>query len=148
MEWRDTEYTGYSVSNAGDVKGPKGYILKPQMRNGYHYINIRVGEEQKHIRIHRLVAIAFIPNPENKETVNHKDWNTINNSVGNLEWASREEQVIHRRAYGVTGFKNIDRIPGGYWRVKIRRQGHYIFTKTYATPEEAIIARDNFLNTV
>lgn len=54
------------------------------------------------IYVHRLVAEAFIPNPDNKETVNHKDGNPLNNCVDNLEWASYSEQMYHAYKTGLT----------------------------------------------
>lgn len=66
----------------------------------------------KNMKVHRLVALAFIPNPENKKTVNHKDGNRLNNAADNLEWATQEEQNRHKndvlqrpvaKAYGRNG---------------------------------------------
>lgn len=80
----------YSVSNLGRVKSNyanKERILKPfQNSNGYLMIDIRHPGERKSIGIHRLVAMAFIPNPNDCKEVNHKDENKQNNCVDNLEW--------------------------------------------------------------
>ena len=56
---------------------------------------ISLKSKDKHIRIHRLVAEAFIPNPKNKPTVNHYNTDVTDNSVTNLEWATHKEQIEH-----------------------------------------------------
>lgn len=90
--WRDIEgYEGlYQISNKGHVKSlynGSERILKPR-DNGRGYLRVHLTKENtsKHIRVHRLVARAFIPNPDNLPEVNHKDENKKNNCVENLEW--------------------------------------------------------------
>ena len=99
-EWEDIEgYEGiYQVSNLGRVKSlnynrtKKEKILKPQLhRKGYLYVVLYKEGKGRHYKIHRLVAQAFIPNPENKPEVNHKDEDKTNNKVENLEWTTRRE---------------------------------------------------------
>ncbi len=93
----------YQISNFGRVKsfyvrkGKQGIlILKPHLtRNGYLNIKLNKNGEGKDFLIHRLVAQAFIPNPENKSTVNHKDGNKFNNCVENLEWQTQSENNHH-----------------------------------------------------
>ena len=95
--WRDIEgYEGlYQISNKGRVKSlkwGKERILKPGITgSGYLKVLLCKNRMIKHIKIHRLVANAFIPNPENKPQVNHKDENKFNNSVNNLEWSTAKE---------------------------------------------------------
>lgn len=62
---------------------------------GYLIYKLRAGKIQKNVKAHRLVAIAFIPNPDNKPTVNHIDGNKANNNVANLEWSAYKEQIVH-----------------------------------------------------
>lgn len=90
----------YDVSNTGNVRRVGGKVLKPALVAGYP----RVTVGGKNCHIHRLVAIAFIPNPENKPCVNHKDGDKQNNHVSNLEWATYSENELH--AYNVLGKVN------------------------------------------
>jgi hypothetical protein len=75
----------------------KGMILKLSDRNnGYLRVDIRLQDGSfKNIDVHRIVAKTFIPNPENKREVNHKDGNTHNNKLNNLEWNTRSENHLH-----------------------------------------------------
>ena len=70
--------------------------LKILCKDGYVNISLKYNELKKTFKVHRLVALAFIENPENKSDVNHKDKNKINNHVSNLEWMTRKENNIHR----------------------------------------------------
>lgn len=109
--WKDVKgYEGfYQVSNLGRVKSLGGKIgtckRKEKLRSisftkdGYAKVRLLRNGEDKTMRVHRLVAEAFIPNPDNKGTVNHKDGNKQNNIVTNLEWVDRSEQMHH--AYGL-----------------------------------------------
>lgn len=90
-------YKGYIVYENGVVIGKFGKTLKPR-KDGYGYERIVISERtenQTQVSIHRLVALLFIPNPENKPEVNHKDRNKSNNSKDNLEWCTRPENNLH-----------------------------------------------------
>lgn len=93
----------YEVSNLGRVRRIKaahgtqiGRILNGMLdSDGYLNVCLTANKNQKWFLVHRLVAQAFLPNPENKPTVNHIDGNKQNNSVSNLEWCTQKENIAH-----------------------------------------------------
>jgi hypothetical protein len=87
----------YEVSNLGRVKNIKsGRILKSHLnRSGYLMHQLRENNKQKNLYLHRIIATAFIDNPEEKPQVNHIDENKLNNDLSNLEWCTERENVIH-----------------------------------------------------
>ena len=93
-EWREIPNSnGMMVSNMGNVRNSKGEEVKQDTEiEGYK----RVYFCGKHERVHRLVAKAFIPNPQNKPFVNHKSGNKADNRSTNLEWCSPIRQVLRR----------------------------------------------------
>lgn len=74
-------------------------ILKPWKADSHWYVCLTYHGKHKHFAVHRLVAQAFLPNPENKPEVNHKDGDTKNNHKRNLEWCTRTENQQHARKY-------------------------------------------------
>lgn len=79
----------------------KGRVMKPKLQGGYLKIHLR-GDNPKHISVHRLVALTFIPNDLNKEHVNHKNSIKTDNRVCNLEWNTPKENVNHSIMAGTT----------------------------------------------
>lgn len=121
--WKDIEgYEGiYQVSDSGIVRSMKrtyydsnGFlhniksrILKPATNKyGYLQVGLSLNCKINSYTIHTLVAKAFIPNPENKPTVNHVDGNKLNNNKTNLEWATKSEQAIHSLKTGLRTMPN------------------------------------------
>ena len=90
--WKEVNsYEGlYWVSDQGHVKNRHGKILIPEIRTGYYSVDLCKDGKRKKCRIHRLVAEAFIPNPDNFPMINHKDENKLNNEADNLEWCTAE----------------------------------------------------------
>lgn len=119
IEWKDIPgYEGlYQVSNDGQVRSlqmwdghkyrrretPK--LLKQhdnKVSKGYMIVNLKKpGGHKKDCRVHRLVAMAFIPRVEGKEQINHIDGNTKNNTVENLEWCTPRENIVHAYTTGL-----------------------------------------------
>lgn len=98
----------YEVSNLGRVKslprkGTKGGVLTPSYSNSKHYAHIPLTKNGKlrTTSLHRVVALAFIPNPENKPQVNHINGDKTNNRTDNLEWVTNKENADHARETGL-----------------------------------------------
>lgn len=102
--WKDVpEYEGvYQVSNLGNVrslnynnKGKTANISQHIHKTGYLNVILCKNSEKKTKSVHRLVALAFLPNPNGYQCVNHIDANKANNNVGNLEWCTHKQNTAH-----------------------------------------------------
>ena len=140
MRWKAVRgFEGYyEVSDHGDVRSvdrkvcdTKGVIrhlsgrmmkscrAKGRNNDGYYVVNLRKGGAAHVIPIHILVATAFLPNPDDLPTVNHKDGNKTNNDVQNLEWATYRENNMHALRFGL-------RRPRGSSVVQINDSGRVV----------------------
>ncbi len=148
-EWKEIEgYEGlYRISSHGRVFNIKRnvFVFGGYNWQGYQQIGLLKDGYYHNNSIHRLVAKAFIPNPENKPTVDHiKSKEIKNNRVDNLRWATCHEQAWNK-VYkgGASGEHNIKQCGEFKYRVTIMRNGAYILKQNYETLEEAIYYRDN-----
>ena len=171
-EWRDIKgYDGiYQVSNRGNVRSLdrrvvnhrggttrwcEGKMISPfDNGHGYLVVSLSMGMARKNHYVHRLVAETFLSNQECKPVVNHKDYNTHNNHVSNLEWCTQHENVAHSVEHlrkpkskckpTTTGYKYIG-FRYGKFRVHIDTRG---IDRTFATIDSAIAFRDKVLEGV
>ena len=99
--WKQIEGhdNAYLISDKGQIFNRKtGKYLKPAVgKNGYYHLTLAYGEKTD-VMVHRLVAKAFVPNPEKHTVVNHIDENKLNNSADNLEWCTTKYNVNYGNA--------------------------------------------------
>lgn len=94
----------------GRLDNRKGKQLRPSVdKDGYERVVLTKDGIRKTYSVHKLVALAFIPNPENKTTINHIDGNKRNNNVLNLEWATEKENQNHKWKNGLANYNRDER---------------------------------------
>lgn len=119
----------YYVSKCGKIfssctyNGKKPQIRKLQNRNGYNSIKLYINNISRYYQVHRLVALAFIPNPENKPYINHKNGIKYDNKIENLEWCTNSENQLHAFKCGLqkvnkTGLGKFGKLNGNSKKVK------------------------------
>jgi hypothetical protein len=139
-------YTNYEISNVGQVRNSKsGITLKHALSHGYWRVMLCQDGITKQHRIHRLVASAFVDNPENKQKVDHIDCDKTNNCYRNLRWVSTSENAMNaRKRSGTTSrFKGVvyhRRMKK--WCASIRIDGKLINIGSFDIEEEARDAHD------
>lgn len=102
--WKEIEgFEHYEISSHGRVRKTISKRLKVLKvdKKGYHNITLHTKGKRRYFKVHRLVAQAFIPNPENKKEVNHMNGIPDCNHKENLEWATRKENMQHAKEEGL-----------------------------------------------
>ena len=150
--WRSIEnYDNYAVSSFGKVKNViTGRMLKAaDNKDGYLRINLFDDGVMKTFTVHRLVANAFINNPDDKECVDHKNNNRTNNHISNLRWATNKENSQNSKL----SIKNTSKVKGVCWHKRVKKwyaqiniDGIRIYIGYYDNIEDAKIARINRAN--
>lgn len=143
------EFENYEINNFCEVRNiVTGKVLKSALdRYGYLYHGFTENGKRKKFKLHRLMALTFLPNPLNKKEVNHKDGNKLNNNIYNLEWVSHFENQSHKiirwnrssKYLGVTFYKK-----GNCWRSQIQINNKKYGLGYFKTETEAYAARVKF----
>ena len=135
-------FDNYSISNFGNVKNSKtNRILKlKNHRQGYKEIQLYKNGKCKKFKVHRLVGISFLENPDNKPMIDHIDENKANNNVKNLRWATRKDNSCNRGKpkNNTTGFKGVSFYkPLNKYKAYININGKIKHLGYYETAEQA-----------
>lgn len=106
-EWKEIlpKYPGYWINKKGEVKGKRGELLTSHINlGGYKIINI-ISYDNRQLKesLHRLLALIFIPNPENKKYVDHINRNKLDNHISNLRWCTATENNSNRTLSNMKG---------------------------------------------
>lgn len=134
----------YAATEDGHIWSYKmNDFLSEHERHGYYVVHL-IKDEDKTFGVHRLIALTFLPNPENKPTVDHIDRNPKNNQISNLRWASYSEQC-YNRAWTVDRQKVVEKM--GKIRSKAvecrDKNNHNILIATYSSSYQAAIQMFN-----
>ena len=138
------EYPTYAATSNGFIRDLRTGSLKIGHNiNGYRQINLCNPNGTKSFLLHRLVAKAFIPNPDNLPEIDHIDRNPINNDVSNLRWCNDFTQAQNKgdQKNNTSGYKNIT-CGDNYYRVVIKRNGKNIVRKRFQQLDDAVKYRD------
>lgn len=136
-----TKCPQYEVARNGFVRhvNSKKPTTQRLSVNGYSCINVwtKEAKRNKHIKVHRLVAMAYIDNPDGKGEIDHKDGNKLNNCVDNLRWATRSENCSNKPKRGGTSnlYRGVYNHKGKF-RVGVAHNNKNIWLGVYPTAEE------------
>jgi hypothetical protein len=130
------DFDGYEASNYGRIRSlkfKKQKVLKAAVtKDGYHKVGPCKNKKNVKVGVHRLVAMAFLPNPDCKPKIDHIDRNPSNNHLSNLRWCSDGENGANRPGTSITGYKGVHRSLEKFY-AKIYHNRKFIYLGTYET---------------
>tara|TARA_R110002126_G_scaffold285187_1_gene435341 strand:+ start:73 stop:537 length:465 start_codon:yes stop_codon:yes gene_type:complete len=138
------DYDNYTIYENGDVyskvrRGGGGKLTQTLGNNGYYSVALTKNSFTKRFNIHRLLGICFIPNPENKNCIDHIDRDRLNNNLCNLRWATYQENNINKeqsKGYIFVSKRIYKEKEYTYFRFSICKDGKRT-SKNFKTIEEA-----------
>ena len=137
---KDADYPIYisdKIEFISFAKYPKGKLLKITFQHGFYpVINLRMNGEKNSRLVHRLVGNAFIPNPDNKPQINHKDGDKNNYQIDNLEWSTDQENKLHAHSTGLIKPSKNERSPLSKPIIQYTKQGEFV--KEWPCGEEVL----------
>ena len=138
-----SDYPNFEVSDSGRVRriGAEKCLAPIANSNGYLLVHLYKVGGPKIIRIHRLVALAFVANPDNKMFVDHINRVKTDNRVSNLRWATASENRVNSSTKSKSGYRGVSKHRNRF-RSEIRINNKLIHLGLYDTPEEAAIIYD------
>lgn len=140
-------YPNYTIDRDGTIKNKNTDKVVSQSinSNGYRKAYLANNGIGKVCAVHRLLALCYIPNPENKRCIDHIDRNKLNNDLSNLRWATDSENNINKPFREDYCISIRAKSPGVPYMVSIMRNYKRNYVGTFATIEEARAARDKWL---
>ena len=146
-EWKQIQgFESYEVSTHGNVRSKRGLLKQRLCTSGRPQASLHKDGKQHQIFNHRLVANAFIPNPDNKPQIDHIDRNRTNNHISNLRWVTQSEnqQNTTKKKHNTSGFKSVFKYEYVGTRTHTQKWfssfsfNHQIFrSQFFDTPEQA-----------
>ena len=150
--WKDIiDYPNYKISNLGRIWSnyKKDFMILNNHNKRYYQIKLSNKGKRKPFLVHRLVALAFIPNPNNLPEIDHINNIKTDNRLDNLRWVNRSQNNHNKRIQknNTTGYKNIIIVKGRKKKYKVSVYINKVHKQKYFyTIEEAIEYRDNYRN--
>tara|TARA_R110002126_G_scaffold187379_2_gene335949 strand:- start:3618 stop:4130 length:513 start_codon:yes stop_codon:yes gene_type:complete len=124
------------IKNNGKIQNLKSQLIKSSVDGRYLRVSLTVDKKGKHFLVHRLIATAFIPNPNNLRCVNHKNGDKLNNSISNLEWC---DNMYNTQSINTTrNFGNVYKTQCNTYQARYRSNG-ITHCKCFKTEAEAVV---------
>jgi len=131
MDWKTiVDFENYEVNELGEVRR-NGKMRKACINNGYYVFTLCKDNKRTHFTVHRLIALYFIPNPDNLPCVDHINGIRTDNRIENLRWCTKQQNEWNNKGKGYRITKY------GKYVAQIRQDGKFIYLGTFDTPEEA-----------